>query len=151
MTCIFILLMWHLSQKNSLARITLLSCMQDDLMIEYEVYQTSHEMWETLKEKYDGLSATKLRGLVMKFGNYKMRLNHTMKQHPKEMKRIIKELKNMLTDDQQVEKVHYRHLFIYIYIYIVKFFLKIKNFKIAYSKFNFFLFSISNPIQHYYI
>ena len=51
MTCIFILLMWPLSQKSSLARITLLSCMQDDLMIEYEVYQTSHEMWEALKEK----------------------------------------------------------------------------------------------------
>ena len=93
MTYIFILLMWHLSQKNSLARITLLSCMQDDLMIEYEVYQTSHEMWETLKEKYGGLSVTKLKGLVMKFGNYKMRLNHSMKQHPKEMKRMIKELK----------------------------------------------------------
>ena len=106
--------------KNSLARIMLLSCMQDDLMIEYEVYQTSHEMWEALKKKYGGLSATKLRGLVMKFGNYKMQLNHTMKQDPKEMKRMIKELKtfgHMLTDD---------------------FFLKIKNFKIAYSKFNFF-------------
>ena len=125
MTCLFILLMWPLSQKNSLARITLLSCMQDDLMIEYEVYQTSHEMWKALKEKYGGLSATKLRGLVMKFENYKMRLNHTMKQHPKEMKRIIKELKtfgHMLTDDQQVEKVHYRHLFIYIYIYCEIFF-----------------------------
>ena len=69
MTCIFILLLWPLSKKNSLARITLLSCMQDDLMIEYEVYQTSHEMWEALKEKYGGLSATKLKGLVMKFGN----------------------------------------------------------------------------------
>ena len=65
MTCIFILLMWPLSQKNSLARIMLLSCMQDDLMIEYEVYQTSHEMWEAIKEKYGVLSATKLRGLVM--------------------------------------------------------------------------------------
>ena len=102
MTCIFILLMWPLSQKNSLARITLLSCMQDDLMIEYEVYQNSHEMWEALKEKYGVLSATKLRGLVMKFGNYKIRLNHTMKQDLKEMKRMIKELKtfgHMLTND----------------------------------------------------
>ena len=119
-TCIFILLLWPLSKKNSLARITLLSCMQDDLMIEYEVYQISHEMWEALKEKYGGLSAMKLRGLVMKFGNYKMHLNHTMKQDPKEMKRMIKELKtlgHMLTDD---------------------FFLKIKIFKIAYSKFNLF-------------
>ena len=46
--------------------------MQDDLLIEREVYQTAHEMWKTLKEKYGGLSATKLRELVMKFGNYKM-------------------------------------------------------------------------------
>ena len=41
--------------------------MQDDLLIEYEVYQTAHEMWEALKEKYNGLSATKLREFVMKF------------------------------------------------------------------------------------
>ena len=47
----------------------------------------------SVKRKVGGLSATKLRGLVMKFGNYKMRLNHTMKQDPKEMKRMIKELK----------------------------------------------------------
>ena len=33
-------------KMNSLTRITLLSCMQDDLLIEYEVYQTTHEMWE---------------------------------------------------------------------------------------------------------
>ena len=46
-------------------------------------------MWEALKEKYGVLLATKLRALVMKFGNYKMRLNHTMK-HLKEMKRMIK-------------------------------------------------------------
>ena len=54
-------------KKNSLAHITLLSYRQDDLLIEYEVYQTAHEMWEALKEKYNGLSATKLREFVMKF------------------------------------------------------------------------------------
>ena len=95
-------------KKNSLARITLLSGMQDDLLIEYEVFQTAHEMWETLKEKYCGLSATKLRELIMKFGNYKLRPNHTMKQHLKEMKRMIRELKtfgHILTDEQQVEAI----------------------------------------------
>ena len=94
--------------KNSLARITLLSGMQDDLLIEYEVFQTAYEMWEVLKEKYGGLSATKLRELIMKFGNYKMRPNHTMKQHLREMKRMIRELKtsgHILTDEQQVEEV----------------------------------------------
>ena len=82
--------MWPRRKKNSLARITLLSCMQDNLLIDYEVYQIAHEMWETLKENYGGLSTTKLRKLVMKFGNYKMRLNHTMKQHLREMKRMIR-------------------------------------------------------------
>lgn len=31
-------------RKNSLARITLLSHMEDDLLIEYEVYKTTQEM-----------------------------------------------------------------------------------------------------------
>ena len=71
-------------------------------------------MWEALKEKYGVLLATKLRALVMKFGNYKVRLNHTMK-HLREMKRMIRELKtsgHVLTNDQQVEAVHYKHLFL---------------------------------------
>ena len=44
----------------------------------------------------------------MKFGNYKMWPNHTMKQHLKEMKRIIRELKtskHVLTNEQQVKVV----------------------------------------------
>ena len=97
-------------KKNSLARITLMSCMQDDLLIEYEVYQTAQEMWESLKEKYDGLSATKLRELIMKFGSYKMRPNHTMKQHLKEMKRIIRELKtskHVLLMSSRVKQLSY--------------------------------------------
>ena len=46
--------------------------MQDDPLIEYKVYQTAHEIWQALKEKYGGLSSIKLRELVMKFGNYKI-------------------------------------------------------------------------------
>ena len=46
--------------------------MYDDLLIEYKVYQTTHEMWQTLKEKYGELSATKLRELVLNFENYKI-------------------------------------------------------------------------------
>ena len=38
-------------KKSSLARITLLNCMQDDLLITYEVYQIAHEMWQALKQK----------------------------------------------------------------------------------------------------
>ena len=38
-------------KKSSLARITLLNCIQDDLLIKYEVYQIAHELWQALKEK----------------------------------------------------------------------------------------------------
>ena len=38
-------------KKSSLARITLLNCMQDDLLIKYEIYQIAHEMWQALKQK----------------------------------------------------------------------------------------------------
>ena len=44
----------------------------------------------------------------MKFRNYKMRPNHTMKQHLREMKRMIRELKtsgHVFIDEQQVEAV----------------------------------------------
>ena len=38
-------------KKSSLARITLLNCIQDDLLIKYEVYRIVDEMWQALKEK----------------------------------------------------------------------------------------------------
>ena len=54
-------LIWSGRKIGFLAHITLLNCMQDDLLIEYEVYQTAHEMWQGPKEKYGGLSSIKLR------------------------------------------------------------------------------------------
>ena len=44
----------------------------------------------------------------MKFRNYKIRPNHIVKQHLREMKRMIRELKtsgHVFTDEQQVETV----------------------------------------------
>ena len=87
--------------------------MQDDLLIESKVYQTAHEMWEALNEKYGGLSTTKLREFVMKLGNYKMQSNHTLKQHLREMKRMIKELKtfrHVLTDELDSNKISTKEL-----------------------------------------
>ena len=44
-------LIWPRRKRVFLARITLLNCMQDDLLIKYEVYQIAHELWQALKEK----------------------------------------------------------------------------------------------------
>ena len=66
-------------KKNSIARITLLSSMQDDLMCEFEEHVTAQGMWLALKEKFGGTSATKVRRLTIKFDTYKKRQNHTMR------------------------------------------------------------------------
>jgi hypothetical protein len=65
-------------------------------------------MWEALKLRYGGTSATRLCGLTMKFDSYSMRYNHTIKQHLRVMSSMIRELKvtgNNLTDEQQVQDV----------------------------------------------
>ncbi|XP_024036182.1 uncharacterized protein LOC112096753 [Citrus clementina] len=95
-------------KKNSNARITLLSSMQDDLMCEYEKYEkyeTAQEMWLALKDKFGGTSTTKLKRLTIKFDSYRKRTNHTMRQHLREMLNMVRELKSaghVLTDEQQV-------------------------------------------------
>ena len=82
--------------------------MHNDLMCEFEIYDTAQSMWEALKLKFGGTSATRLRGLTMRFDSYKMRSDHTMKQHLRAMSTMIRELKsagNNLTDEQQVQAV----------------------------------------------
>ena len=95
-------------KKNSNARKILLSSMQDDLMYEYEKYETAQEMWLALKDKFGGTSTTKLRRLTIKFDSYRKRLNHTIRQHLREMSNMVRELKftgHVLKDDQQVQAV----------------------------------------------
>ncbi|CAA7035581.1 unnamed protein product [Microthlaspi erraticum] len=95
-------------RKNSIARITLLSCMQDDLMCEFEEYETAKGMWEALKEKFGATSATKLRRLNQRFSDYKKRPNLSMRQHLRVMSNMIRELKNagqIMSDEQQVQAV----------------------------------------------
>jgi transposase InsO family protein len=95
-------------KKDRSARFTLLSSMSNDLIGEFEECKTAHDMWEALKLRYGGTSATRLRGLTMKFDSYSMHYNHTMKQHLRVMSSMIRELKvagNNLTDEQQVQAV----------------------------------------------
>ena len=67
---------WH--KKDRCALFTMLSSMHNDLIGEFE-YLTAQKLWKTLKVRYGGTSATRLRGLTMKFDSYKMCSEHTMK------------------------------------------------------------------------
>ena len=80
-------------RKNTIARIMLLSCMDDTVMCKFEQYDTAHVMWMAVKDNFGGTSATKLRKLTIKFDTYKKRPNHTMTQHLREMSNMVRELK----------------------------------------------------------
>lgn len=95
-------------RKNNIARITMLSSMNDDLMCEFEEYDTAKGMWEALKEKFGATSATKLRRLNQKFNDYKKRPNHSMRQHLRVMSNMIRELKSagqIISNEQQIQAV----------------------------------------------
>ena len=79
--------------------------MQDDVMCEYEKYETAQEMWLALKDKFGGTSTTKLRRLTIKFDSYRKRSNHTMRDHLREMSNMVRELRSaghIMTNEQHV-------------------------------------------------
>ena len=95
-------------RKNFLARITLLSSMENDMMCEYRKYDVTMELQATLKERFDGTSLAKLRKLTIRFDTYKKRPKHNMRQHLKEMSNMMSELKEVghaLTNEKQVQAV----------------------------------------------
>ena len=90
-------------KKDRRVCFTMLSSMHNDLIGEFEEYPTAQELWKAFKVRYGGTSATRLRGLTMKFDSYKMRSEYTIKQHLRAMSTMIRELKtarNNLTDEQ---------------------------------------------------
>ncbi|CAL5356408.1 unnamed protein product [Camellia sinensis] len=95
-------------KRDRSVRFTLLSCMHDDLIGEFEQFSTAKEMWDQLRLKYGGTTAARLRALTLKFNQYVMDPKHTMAEHLKVMSAIIKEMKaadNDLTDEQQILSV----------------------------------------------
>ena len=91
---------WH--KKDLCTRFTMLSSMHNDLIGEFKQYTTVQDKWKALKLRYGETSATRLRGLTMKFDSYKMHSEHTMKQHLRAMSSMIRELKstgNNLTNE----------------------------------------------------
>ena len=95
-------------KKNSKARIILLSAMTDDIAKEFKVYGKAMDLWSALKERFGGVSLTKLRSLTIKFDTYKKRQDHTMKRHLREMSNMINELDeagHKLTEEQKIQAV----------------------------------------------
>ena len=65
-------------------------------------------MWVALREKFGETTVSKLRHLTIKFDTYKKVPNKSMKQHLRDMSKMIMELKSAghaLIDEQQVQAV----------------------------------------------
>lgn len=95
-------------KKNSIARIILLSSMDDDVMREFRKYDIAKDIWSALKEKFRDISVAKLRALTIKFDTYKEHCDHNMKKHLRIMSNKVNELKDadhILTNEQQVQVV----------------------------------------------
>ncbi|KAL0342873.1 UNVERIFIED_CONTAM: hypothetical protein Sangu_1174700 [Sesamum angustifolium] len=90
-------------EQDMSAHFTMLSCMHDNLIREYEKYPTAKELWEVLKIAYGSTSATILRALTLRFNQYVLDPKHSMIQHLDVMKDMILELQNAcceLSDEQ---------------------------------------------------
>ncbi|KAK2995017.1 hypothetical protein RJ640_012257 [Escallonia rubra] len=79
--------------------------MHNDLIGQFEGYQTAQEMWNALKLAFVGISTTRLRALTLKFETYKMASNAKMVDHLRKMSAMIRDLKttgNNLLDEHQI-------------------------------------------------
>ena len=72
-------------KKNSIALITLLSSMDDDIIREFRKYEIIKDMWFALSKRFGGTSITKLRSLTIKYDTYKKFLENNMKKHLRQM------------------------------------------------------------------
>ena len=95
-------------KKDSTTKGILISFMSDDLVFAHQHFPIAHAIWLTLKEKFGGISISRLRQLTIKFDTYKKVPNNTIKQHLRDMSNMIVELKSVeynLTEEQQVQAV----------------------------------------------
>ena len=44
-----------------------ISSIKDDIIKEFKNYNLAKDLWSTLKNKFDGISMTNLRSLIIKF------------------------------------------------------------------------------------
>ncbi|KAK2646375.1 hypothetical protein Ddye_021570 [Dipteronia dyeriana] len=69
--------------------------MADDRMWGFEEYETAQVMWISMMDKFGGTSTNKLIRLSIKLDTYKKLQNHKMRQHLREMSKMMHELKNV--------------------------------------------------------
>ena len=94
--------------KDAEVRAALLSMMDDDILFEFEQYQTCKELWDALRQRFGVYTTAQLRSLNIAFDSYRLKPEHNMRQHLRKMINMIAELREagqVLTEEQKIQSV----------------------------------------------
>ena len=75
------------------AHYTVLSCMHDDLLGEFERFSTPKDMWARVKIKFGQTSATRLHTLQLKWMQYTIDFGHNISEHLRTISAMVRHLK----------------------------------------------------------
>ena len=86
------------AKKDHCVRFIMLRSMHNDLIGAFKDCKTAREMWNALKLKFGGTSATRLHALTLKFDSHKMCPNGSMKQP-------LTQISSMIPNSKQLETI----------------------------------------------
>ncbi|KAH9608961.1 hypothetical protein KSS87_006063, partial [Heliosperma pusillum] len=92
-------------KKDRSARFTMLFCMHNDLIGEFEMCPTAKDMCDKLKIVFGQTSATRLRALNLKWMDYSIDPKHNVTEHLRVMSAMIRDLKAAGRDVPDKEQV----------------------------------------------
>lgn len=95
-------------RKDRSARFTMLFCMHNDLIGEFETCLTAKDMWDKLKITFGQTSATRLRALNLKWMDYTIDPSHNVTEHLRIMSAMVRDLKAAgrdVPDEEQIVNV----------------------------------------------
>jgi len=91
-------------KRDRFARYTLLSCMHDDLLVEFEGCPTAKDMWDRLKIPFDQTSATRLPTLRLKGMQFQLDAGRRMTEQLRALSGIAHDLKAASQDIPEDEQ-----------------------------------------------
>ena len=93
------------SNKDCKAYFTILYCIHEDLIGEFEACLTAKDMWDKLRVGFSQTSLTRLRILHLKWMHYKMDSTHTVVEHLRTMSAMACDLKSARREISKEEQV----------------------------------------------
>ena len=80
-------------KRDRSAPYTMLSCMRDDPLGEFECFHTTKDMWMQLKIRFEQTSATRLHTLQLKWMQYTIDSSRSISEHLRNISAMVRDLK----------------------------------------------------------